>query len=98
MPMTQSFAVQQKILLLDDEQDFLDVYKEMLAQHLSSLPEVRVALTGSRALSMLESEKYQDYEATRLVLHARENIAQRIERGDMARIAAKEKPTDPPTR
>ena len=52
----------------------------------------------SLGLAMLESEKYQDYEATRLVLHARENIAQRIERGDMARIAAKEKPTDPPTR
>src|SRR3954463_15918991 len=30
----------------------------MLGQHLSSLPEVRIALTGSRALSMLESEKY----------------------------------------
>jgi len=50
--------VQQKILLLDDEQDFLDLYKEMLAQHLSSLPDVRTALTGSRALSMLESDKY----------------------------------------
>ena len=52
----------------------------------------------SLGLAMLESEKYQDYEATRLVLHARENIAQRIERGDMARIAAKAKPTEPPTR
>src|SRR4051794_6162419 len=51
-------AVQQKILLLDDEQDFLDLYKEMLGQHLSTLPEVRTALTGSRALSMLESDKY----------------------------------------
>src|SRR6059058_620571 len=51
-------SVQQKILLLDDEQDFLDLYKEMLGQHLSSLPEVRIALTGSRALSMLDSDKY----------------------------------------
>lgn len=50
--------MQQKILLLDDEQDFLDLYQEMLAQHLSILPEVRTALNGSRALSMLESEKY----------------------------------------
>jgi len=50
--------VQQKILLLDDEQDFLDLYQEMLAQHLSTLPEVRTALNGSRALSMLETEKY----------------------------------------
>ena len=50
--------MQQKILLLDDEQDFLDLYKEMLGQHLSTLPEVRTALSGSRALSMLESDKY----------------------------------------
>ena len=35
--------VQQKILLLDDEQDFLDLYQEMLGQHLSMLPEVRTA-------------------------------------------------------
>jgi len=51
-------SVQQKILLLDDEQDFLDLYQEMLGQHLSMLPEIRTALTGSRALSMLESDKY----------------------------------------
>ncbi len=50
--------MQQKILLLDDEQDFLDLYQEMLGQHLSTLPEVRTALTGSRALSMLDSDKY----------------------------------------
>ena len=37
-----------------------------------------------------ESEKYPTSEATRLILHARENIAQRIERGDMARIAARQ--------
>jgi hypothetical protein len=53
---------------------------------------------NSLGLAMLESEKYQHYEATRLVLHARENIAQRIERGDMSRIAAKEKSTAPPER
>src|SRR5882724_8553184 len=51
-------SVQQKILLLDDDQDFLDLYQEMLGQHLSMLPEIRTALTGSRALSMLESDKY----------------------------------------
>src|SRR5438045_7921804 len=51
-------SVQQKILLLDDEQDFLDLYQEMLGQHLSMLPEIRTARTGSRALSMLESDKY----------------------------------------
>jgi len=51
-------SVQQKILLLDDDQDFLDLYQEMLGQHLSMLPEIKTALTGSRALSMLESDKY----------------------------------------
>jgi CheY-like chemotaxis protein len=49
---------QQKILLVDDEQDFLDLYQEMLSQHLSMLPDVRTAASGSRALSMLESDKY----------------------------------------
>src|SRR5712691_4281072 len=47
-----------KILLLDDDQDFLDLYREMLSQHLSSLPDVRVAASGSRALAMLESEPF----------------------------------------
>jgi CheY-like chemotaxis protein len=51
-------ATQQKILLVDDEQDFLDLYQEMLSQHLSALPDVRTANNGSRALSMLESESY----------------------------------------
>jgi CheY-like chemotaxis protein len=51
-------AAQPKILLLDDDQDFLDLYKEMLSQHLSSLPEVRTASSGSRALSLLESENF----------------------------------------
>lgn len=48
----------QKILLVDDEQDFLDLYQEMLTQHLSTLPDVRTANNGSRALSMLESEQF----------------------------------------
>ncbi|HMJ65696.1 MAG TPA: response regulator [Candidatus Binatia bacterium] len=51
-------AAQPKILLLDDDQDFLDLYKEMLSQHLSCLPEVRTASSGSRALSLLESEAF----------------------------------------
>ncbi len=49
---------QPKILLLDDDQDFLDLYREMLSQHLPSLPEVRVANSGARALSLLESEQF----------------------------------------
>ncbi|MCI0744818.1 MAG: response regulator [Verrucomicrobia subdivision 3 bacterium] len=51
-------VAQPKILLLDDDQDFLDLYKEMLTQHLSCLPEVRTASSGSRALSLLESEPF----------------------------------------
>ena len=47
-----------KILLLDDEQDFLDLYREMLSQHLSCLPDVRAASSGARALALLESEQF----------------------------------------
>ena len=50
---------QPKILLLDDDLDFLDLYREMLSQHLSCLPEVRVASSGARALAMIESEPFQ---------------------------------------
>jgi len=46
-----------KILLLDDDQDLLDLYKEILSQ-LPSRPEVSTSLTGSRAMSMLESEEF----------------------------------------
>ena len=50
--------MQPKILLLDDDQDFLDLYREMLSQHLSCLPDVRTASSGARALALLESEKF----------------------------------------
>ncbi len=49
---------QVKILLLDDDQDILDLYKEMLGQHLSCLPEIRTASSGARALALLESEPF----------------------------------------
>jgi CheY-like chemotaxis protein len=49
---------QPKILLLDDDQDFLDLYSEMLSQHLPSMPEVKVANSGARALSLLEVEPF----------------------------------------
>src|SRR5436853_1654017 len=49
---------QPKILLLDDDQDFLDLYREMLSQHLSCLPDVRAASSGARALAVLESEPF----------------------------------------
>lgn len=47
---------QPTVLLMDDDQDFLDLYREMLGQHLPSMPEVRVANSGARALSILESD------------------------------------------
>jgi CheY-like chemotaxis protein len=49
--------VHHKILLLDDDQDLLEVYREMLGK-LPSAPEVRVANSGSRAIALLESEPF----------------------------------------
>jgi CheY-like chemotaxis protein len=46
-----------KILLLDDDQDLLEVYREMLSK-LPSAPEVRVAHSGARAIALLESEPF----------------------------------------
>jgi len=46
-----------KILLLDDDQDLLDLYKEILSQ-LPSRPEVCTSLTGARAMAMLEAEPF----------------------------------------
>ena len=46
-----------KILLLDDDRDLLDLYKEILSQ-LPSRPEVCTSLTGSRAMAMLETEPF----------------------------------------
>ncbi len=42
-------------------------------------------------IAAVEAEKYPREEARRLMFHARENIALRIERGEMARIAARQK-------
>jgi CheY-like chemotaxis protein len=46
-----------KILLLDDDQDLLEVYRQMLTK-LPSAPEVRVAASGARAIALLESEPF----------------------------------------
>ena len=51
-------ATKPKILLLDDDQGLLDLYREMLSQHLPSMPEVRVATSGARAVALLESEAF----------------------------------------
>src|SRR5437899_3549821 len=46
-----------KILLLDDDQDLLELYREMLAR-LPSQPEIHTATSGARAIALLESEPY----------------------------------------
>src|SRR5215471_1372209 len=51
-------ATNQKILLLDDDPDLLDMYREILAQ-LPSRPEIHTANSGSRAMAMLEAEAFQ---------------------------------------
>ena len=46
-----------KILLVDDDQDFLEVYWETL-KRLPCAPEIHTASTGARALALLESEPF----------------------------------------
>jgi CheY-like chemotaxis protein len=50
-------ATVQKILLLDDEQQMLDLYQELLKQ-LPSKPDVHVSNSGARAIAMMESEPF----------------------------------------
>lgn len=47
-----------KILILDDDPAFLDLYKEWLSQ-LPSKPEINTATNGARAMSLLEAEPYR---------------------------------------
>ena len=51
-------ATPPKILLQDDNPDFLSTLRDMLGSNLPSRPDVRVATTAMRALSMLETEPY----------------------------------------
>jgi CheY-like chemotaxis protein len=46
------------ILMVDDDPDMLDMYREIL-KRLPSQPEVQTAASGARALAMLESEPYR---------------------------------------
>ncbi len=46
-----------KILLLDDEPDLLEVYRNVLRQ-LPSQPDVHTATSGARAIALLESEPF----------------------------------------
>ena len=47
-----------KLLLLDDDPDMLEIYREIL-QRLPSGPEIQTATSGTRAISMLEAEPFQ---------------------------------------
>lgn len=47
-----------KILILDDDPAFLDLYKEWLAQ-LPSKPEIHTATNGGRAMALLDSEPFR---------------------------------------
>jgi CheY-like chemotaxis protein len=51
-------AKRPKILLLDDEQDLLELYQEVLSQ-LPQEPEITLCNSGARALALLEEEPYQ---------------------------------------
>jgi CheY-like chemotaxis protein len=47
-----------RILLVDDEPDLLEMYQQILKQ-LPSKPEIHTAVSGTRALAMLEAEPYR---------------------------------------
>lgn len=50
--------IQHKILVLDDDADWLALSREMLAQ-LPSKPEIRTTTSGKRALAMLDAEPFR---------------------------------------
>jgi len=50
-------ATPHKILLVDDDQDLLVLYREILAK-LPSRPEIHTAASGARALALMESEPF----------------------------------------
>lgn len=50
-------ASRPRILLLDDDQELLDMYQEILGQ-MPSRPEVVTASSGARAIALLESQKF----------------------------------------
>src|SRR5581483_3981252 len=49
--------VRHKILLVDDDQDLLDLYREILSQ-LPTRPEIATSSSGARAMAMLEAEPF----------------------------------------
>jgi CheY-like chemotaxis protein len=55
--MPETMSERPKVLILDDEPDFVDVYRDVLSRA-PSRPEVFTATTGARALALLESETF----------------------------------------
>lgn len=51
-------ASQHKVLLLDDDPELLEMYKDML-RHLPSNPEVHTSTSGPRALALLDAEPFR---------------------------------------
>jgi CheY-like chemotaxis protein len=47
-----------KVLLVDDDPDLLEVYRETIAM-LPSQPEIHTTSSGARALAMLETDNYR---------------------------------------
>src|SRR6266576_1283738 len=56
--MQETMETRHKILLLDDDPDLLVMYKEILAE-MTIRPEVHTAVSGSRAMAMLEAEPFR---------------------------------------
>ena len=50
-------STRHKILLLDDDLDLLDLYRDILSR-LSSQPQIYTATSGARAIALLESEPF----------------------------------------
>lgn len=57
-PLKSKMETRHKILLVDDDPDLLEVYRETLA-FLPSQPEVHTAPSGARAMAMLENDNYR---------------------------------------
>jgi len=53
-----SMGTRHKVLLLDDDVDLLDMYRQLLTQ-LPSQPEIYTATSGPRAMAMLEAEPFR---------------------------------------
>jgi CheY-like chemotaxis protein len=50
-------GAQHKVLILDDDPDLLDLYREMLSR-LPSKPEIHTATSGTQAIALLDSETF----------------------------------------